>query len=142
MRWKSAKINEFRTWGLFLTLAGMGLMVLSSAGLILDWGTIGRSITAIGVFFGMILLLGSIAVYFYAGLLSTNAFPITCPECSKTTKMIGQTDRCMFCHTILTLDKSIATEEAAIADAELEASGDAGEPKDAAAGNAEREDRR
>lgn len=34
MIFKNAKINAFRTWGLLLTMLGMGLMVLGTAGIV------------------------------------------------------------------------------------------------------------
>lgn len=34
MIFKSAKINAFRTWGLLLTMLGMGLMILGTAGIV------------------------------------------------------------------------------------------------------------
>ncbi|SMG55988.1 DUF2614 family zinc ribbon-containing protein [Paenibacillus aquistagni] len=106
---RSSKINEFRLWGLLLTMGGMGLMVLGTAG-ILMWGTNGRLFAAIFMVIGMIALLGSMAIYFAAGMLSTSAMILVCPECGRQTKILGKTDRCMFCRTMLTLDESQATE--------------------------------
>lgn len=100
---KTSKINEFRLWGLVLILAGMGIMILGTSG-ILMWGTQGRPFAAIFMVLGGILLLGSMGIYFWAGMLSTSAVALECPACGKPTKMIGKTDRCMFCRTILTFD--------------------------------------
>jgi len=47
-------------------------------------------------------------VYFWVGMLSTNAPVLECPECGKRTKMLGETDRCMYCHTILTWNPDLA----------------------------------
>jgi Protein of unknown function (DUF2614). len=116
---KSAKINEFRLWGLVFTLAGMGIMILGTAGIVL-WGQAGKVIAGIFMVFGMIALLISVAVYFWAGMLSTSATMLQCPECGRQTKMLGTTDRCMFCRTMLTLDPAQATEKPA-AGAEAEA---------------------
>lgn len=107
---KTSKINEFRLWGLVLTLAGMGMMVLGTSG-ILMWGTQGRAFAGVFMVLGMILLLGSVAIYFWAGMLSTSAVVLECPECARQTKILGKTDRCMFCRTILTLDPDKATAE-------------------------------
>lgn len=112
MRMKSSKINEFRLWGLVLTLAGMGLMILGTAGLLL-WGENGKIIVYIFMVLGMFTMLGSMAIYFWAGILSTGAIILQCPECGKQTKILGTTDRCMFCKTILTLDANYAPKEAA-----------------------------
>ncbi|WP_055105204.1 DUF2614 family zinc ribbon-containing protein [Paenibacillus ihumii] len=103
MFFKSSKINEFRLWGLLLTMLGMGLMVLGTAGIVF-WGQSGKVIAGIGLVIGLIAMLGSLAIYFIAGMLSTSAVQLECPECHKLTKMLGKTDRCMFCKTMLTLD--------------------------------------
>lgn len=106
---KTSKLNEFRLWGLILALAGMGMMTLGTSG-ILMWGIQGRAFASIFMVLGMILLLGSIATYFWAGMLSISTVIRGCPECGKQTKILGKTDRCMFCRTILTLDPEKATE--------------------------------
>lgn len=105
---KSAKINEFRLWGLVFTLVGMGVMVLGTAGIVF-WGQAGKIIAAIFMVIGMIALLISVAIYFWAGMMSTSATMLQCPECSRPTKMLGKTDRCMYCKTMLTLDPAQAT---------------------------------
>lgn len=100
---KSAKINEFRLWGLVFTMAGMGIMILGTAGIVL-WGNSGKIVAGIFMVFGMISLLISVGIYFWAGMMSTSATALQCPECNRQTKMLGTTDRCMFCRTMLTLD--------------------------------------
>ncbi|MCM3704039.1 DUF2614 family zinc ribbon-containing protein [Paenibacillus macerans] len=107
MFFKSSKINEFRLWGLLLTMLGMGLMVLGTAGIVF-WGQSGKIVAGIGLVIGLISMLGSLAVYFWAGMLSTSAVQLECPECHKLTKTLGKTDRCMFCKTILTFDPTKA----------------------------------
>jgi membrane-bound ClpP family serine protease len=105
---KSSKVNEFRLWGLLLTMFGLLIMIIGMAGIVFDWGTVGKVIAAIFLVLGLISVMASMAIYFWAGMLSTSAVVIECPECAKPTKMIGTTDRCMFCKTILTLDPKIA----------------------------------
>ncbi|MEI7028301.1 YgzB family protein [Paenibacillus sp. y28] len=130
MFFKSSKINEFRLWGLFLTMAGMGLMILGLAGIVFNWAG-GQIIAAISMVLGMIMLLGSMAIYFWAGMLSTSAVMLECPECGRQTKMLGKTDRCMYCKTILTLDPKLATEPYEdTTEAALEAGGRAGAQPD------------
>ncbi|GIQ71001.1 hypothetical protein DUZ99_01460 [Xylanibacillus composti] len=109
MRFKSSKLNEFRLWGLVLTLLGLGVMILGTAA-VLIWGDNGKIVLFIFMVIGMISVLGSMAIYFWAGVLSTSSVVLQCPECGKQTKMLGKTDRCMFCKTILTLDPEQATE--------------------------------
>lgn len=105
---KSAKINEFRLWGMVFTLVGMGIMVLGTGGILL-FGDVGKIIAAIFLVLGMIALFISVAIYFWAGMMSTSAKMLQCPECNRQTKMLGTTDRCMYCKTILTLDPNQAT---------------------------------
>lgn len=118
MIFKSAKINAFRTWGLLLTMIGMGLMILGTAGIVF-WGHSGKVFAAIGLVIGLIAMVGSLGIYFWAGMLSTSAVQIQCPQCGKLTKMLGQTDRCMFCRTILTMDAKIANMTAEALEEEL-----------------------
>lgn len=108
---KTAKINEFRLWGMIFTLVGMGVMVLGTGGILL-FGDVGKVIAAIFLVLGMIALFISVAIYFWAGMMSTSATMLQCPECHRPTKMLGKTDRCMYCKTILTLDPEQATAEA------------------------------
>ena len=109
---KSSKLNEFRLWGLLFTLIGMTIMILGTSGLIF-LGEKGRFLISIFMILGMLVMLGSMAIYFWAGILSTSAKIIDCPKCGKQTKMLGTTDRCMFCKTALTLDPKYADEHSA-----------------------------
>jgi len=104
VRLKTSKVNEFRLWGLMLTMGGMMLMIIGLAGIVFQWGTFGRVFAVIFMAFGALAMIGSMAVYFAAGMLSTSAIVLECPECGKATKMIGKTDRCMFCRTQLSLE--------------------------------------
>jgi hypothetical protein len=108
MLFKSSKINEFRLWGLLLTLGGMGMMIVGLVGIVFDWGSFGRVLAFISMVVGMISMMGSVAVYMWAGMLSTSAQVVVCPECGKMTKVLGKTDRCMSCHTILSFDQKYA----------------------------------
>jgi hypothetical protein len=107
MRFKSSKVNEFRLWGLLLMFVGMGFMIAGTAAIVFKFpgSTI---ITGIGLVLGLITMLGSMAIYFWAGMLSTSAVQLECPECGQVTKLLGKTDRCMYCRTILTLDPNEA----------------------------------
>ncbi|MDQ0878524.1 hypothetical protein QFZ77_007183 [Paenibacillus sp. V4I3] len=104
MRFRSSKVNEFRLWGLAMTMGGMLLMIIGLAGIVFDWGKAGRIIAVVFMIIGMISMMVSMGIYFWAGMLSTSATVIDCPECGRRTKMLGKTDRCMFCKTILTVD--------------------------------------
>ncbi|PZE20664.1 DUF2614 family zinc ribbon-containing protein [Paenibacillus xerothermodurans] len=104
MRFKSSKVNEFRLWGLLLTMGGMLLMIAGLAGIVFNWGAAGKIIAGAFMVIGAMAMLASMGVYFWAGMMSTSATVVECPECGKPTKLLGKTDRCMFCKTILSLD--------------------------------------
>ncbi len=110
MRLKTSKISAFRLWALLLTLGGMGLMILGTAGIVM-WGRQGQIIVVIFMVLGLISMMASMAIYFWAGMMSTSTISLECPECGKTTKMLGRTDRCMFCRTILTFDPEYASKD-------------------------------
>ncbi len=110
MKWKASKISTMRTWGLLLVLLGMGIMVFGTSGILL-FGSVGKIIAAVFMVLGMISCFASMGIYFYVGMLSTSAPVLDCPECGKKTKMLGKTDRCMYCHTILTWDPAYAQED-------------------------------
>ncbi len=116
MLFKSAKINEFRLWGLLLTMVGMGLMIAGTAGIVFWGGQAGKIFAGIFMVIGMIALMLSMGTYFWAGMMSTSATILVCPECNKATKILGKTDRCMFCRTKLTLDPNEATHNPYAAD--------------------------
>lgn len=104
---KTSKLNEVRLWGLLLILIGMGIMILGTAGIVY-LGSAGKAFASVFLVIGMLCMLGSVALYFWAGIMSTSAIQLECPECGKRTKMLGKTDRCMFCKTILTVDPEVA----------------------------------
>lgn len=79
-------------------------MILGLAGIVFKWGYAGQIMAIIFMVIGMISMLISMGIYFWAGMLSTSAVSLECPECGRQTKILGKTDRCMFCKTILTLD--------------------------------------
>lgn len=110
MKWKASKISTMRTWGLLLILIGMGVMVFGTSGILL-FGEVGKIIAAVFMVLGMISCFASMAIYFYVGMLSTSAPVLECPECGKRTKMLGRVDRCMYCHTILSVDPAHASPE-------------------------------
>ncbi len=110
MVFRIAKIYAFRLWGLWLTLGGMALMILGLVGVVAGWGLAGRIMAAVFMLIGGFTMMASLAVYFYAGMLSNQAYQLPCPSCGKVTKMLGKTDRCMFCRTKLTFDPNVATE--------------------------------
>jgi|SRR5699024_10561029 len=60
---------------------------------------------------GILFIILSTVIYFWIGMLSTRAIPITCPNCEKPTKMLGRVDACMHCDQPLTLDKDLEGKE-------------------------------
>lgn len=116
MFFKTAKINEFRLWGLLFMLLGMGLMIFGTAGIVFWGGTAGKIFAGTFMVLGSILLLVSCGIYFWAGMMSTSVKTIECPSCHKHTKMIGKTDRCMYCKTKMTIDEGLANDFSAYED--------------------------
>jgi hypothetical protein len=108
MKLKASKISTMRTWALLLVLIGLGLCVFGTSGIIL-FGQAGKIIAGIFMALGIIACMVSMGFYFWLGMLTTGAPVIECPECGKNTKMLGETDRCMYCHTILTWNPAYAT---------------------------------
>ncbi|HLQ70319.1 MAG TPA: YgzB family protein [Bacillota bacterium] len=101
----SSKINKIRSFALILVFAGI---------LIMYGGILARKIPWLMVILfilGIISIVLSTVVYFWIGLLSTKAIPITCPNCDKPTKMLGRVDACMHCKQPLTLDKELEGKE-------------------------------
>ncbi len=111
MKMRSSKVNEFRLWGLLLTMGGMLLMIIGLAGIVFQWGITGKIIAVSAMFLGAISLILSMVIYFWAGMLSTTAVVVKCPDCGKATKLLGKTDRCMFCSALLTVDLEEAHSE-------------------------------
>jgi len=107
MRFKTAKVHAFRLWGLVLMLLGMAFMIAGTAAVAFSLPA-GRIVTGAGLVLGLIAMLASVTVYFWAGMLAAGALLIDCPECGKPTRMLGKTDRCMHCRTILTHDPNLA----------------------------------
>jgi Zn-dependent protease with chaperone function len=101
--WNKGKINTIRTFALGLVFGGMIVMY----GSFLVESSIAMAFFMI---LGLIMVLASTVVYFWIGFLSTKAVYVTCPNCSKKTKMLGKLDECMYCKQQLTLDRNMATD--------------------------------
>jgi uncharacterized membrane protein len=99
-----SKINRARTWGLLFILIGMGIMILGLVGIVYDWGMIGKIIAYISMILGLLAVFASMAIYFWAGMISTNSPVVQCPRCERNTKVVGVEDHCMYCHTRLSFD--------------------------------------
>lgn len=105
-----SKISRLRTWGLALVFIGMLVMNLGLAGVVFDFGKLGEYAGYFFLIIGLIMVLSSMAIYFYAGMISTSAEVVYCPRCGKATKIVGITDHCMYCHTTLSFDPKYASE--------------------------------
>jgi hypothetical protein len=91
----SGKLNKIRTFALLLIFLGFGVM---------DIGFLLPSWIALFFALGLIFELASVGIYFWVGILSTQALRVTCPECGKDTKVLGRRDQCMHCKAILSVD--------------------------------------
>lgn len=60
---------------------------------------------------GFLAIIASTIIYFWIGMLSSKAVQVNCPECGKSTKMLGRVDACMNCNEPLTLDPSLEGKE-------------------------------
>ncbi|SFS99820.1 DUF2614 family zinc ribbon-containing protein [Marininema halotolerans] len=98
----SSKINKFRTVALLLIFIGIGMMYL---------GLLFRDALIVFFILGMLGIFASVAIYFWVGLLSTQAAQVTCPQCGRTTKVLGKMDECMYCKATLSFDPSHAPKE-------------------------------
>lgn len=95
------KINKFRTIALLMIFVGMGIMYL---------GFIWPAAMMLFFILGLLGVGSSVAIYFWVGILSTQALQVECPECGRITKILGKMDQCMYCRAHLTMDRSLATE--------------------------------
>ncbi|HLR40552.1 MAG TPA: YgzB family protein [Virgibacillus sp.] len=97
----SSKINKIRSFALILIFVGILFMYGGILTKRYEWLMV--TFFIIGVLF----VVFSCVVYFWIGMLSTKAVPITCPSCEKPTKMLGRVDACMHCKQPLTMDKDL-----------------------------------
>lgn len=91
----ASKLNKLRTIALALVFLGVAVMYI---------GFIWPKTMLFFFILGFIVMLSSFGIYFWAGMLSSQAVKVACPECNKITKILGTTDQCMYCKTTLTLD--------------------------------------
>lgn len=91
----ASKLNKLRTIALALVFLGI---------LVMYFGFLWPKAMVFFFVLGVLVMLSSFGIYFWAGILSTQAVKVECPECGKITKMLGKTDQCMYCKTTLSLD--------------------------------------
>lgn len=91
----SGKLNKIRTFALLLIFVGVGVMYI---------GFVWPSLMALFLVIGMLFVLASVGIYFWIGMLSTQAAKVNCPVCGKETKVLGRRDECMHCKAILSVD--------------------------------------
>jgi xanthosine utilization system XapX-like protein len=101
----SSKINKIRTFALSLIFIGFIIMYV---GLYFRESPI---LMTIFMLLGFLGIIASTVVYFWIGMLSTRAVQVSCPNCKKTTKVLGRVDMCMFCNEPLTLDPNLECKE-------------------------------
>ncbi|MDN4527606.1 YgzB family protein [Fictibacillus fluitans] len=97
----TSKINKIRTFALSLVFIGIIIMY---AGLYFRSHYI---LMSLFMLIGFLATLASAGVYFWIGMISTNAVQVVCPNCNKVTKVLGRADACMSCNQPLTLDKNL-----------------------------------
>jgi hypothetical protein len=97
----AGKLNKIRTFGMLLIFVGFGVMYL---------GFLWPKLMPLFFILGMLFVFVSVGLYFWTGMLSTQAEKVVCPVCNKETKMLGKRDECMYCKAILSLDPKDAPE--------------------------------
>lgn len=101
----SNKINKIRSFALSLVFIGF---------IIMYFGIFFRThplVMTIFMVLGLVSIIASTAVYFWIGMLSTQAVQVVCPNCEKPTKILGRVDMCMYCREPLTLDPNLEGKE-------------------------------
>ena len=101
----SSKINKIRTFALSLIFVGFIVMY---GGIFFKNSPV---IMTIFMLLGLLFIIASTIVYFWIGMLSTRTVHVVCPGCSKTTKVLGRVDMCMYCNEPLTLDPTLEDKE-------------------------------
>ncbi|TLS35686.1 YgzB family protein [Pseudalkalibacillus caeni] len=99
------KINKIRTFALSLVFIGILIMYI---GIFFKTSVL---LMTIFMIIGFLATMASAVVYFWIGMLSTKAVQVECPNCHKTTKVLGKVDACMYCKQPLTLDPSLEGKE-------------------------------
>lgn len=98
---KGSKINTIRSFALLLIFIGLIIMY---GGIFFRTSIV---ISSIFMILGCLSIILSTIIYLWIGLLSTQIIQITCPTCSRNTKMLGKSDICMFCNQPLAHDNSL-----------------------------------
>lgn len=101
----SSKINKIRSFALGLIFIGFFVMYL---GIFFRESPI---LMTIFMLLGLLSIIASTVVYFWIGMLSTRTVQVVCPNCKKTTKILGRVDLCMYCNEPLTLDPNLQGKE-------------------------------
>ncbi|MGA8943563.1 MAG: DUF2614 family zinc ribbon-containing protein [Thermoactinomyces sp.] len=91
----SGKLNKIRAFAMMLIFFGIGVMYI---------GFLVKKLIALFFIIGLLLILASVGIYFWTGVVSAHSVLIQCPSCKKQTKMLGKKDECMHCKAILSLD--------------------------------------
>lgn len=100
-----SKINKIRTFALSLVFIGI---------IVMYGGVFFRNSPILMTTFmllGLLCIIASTVVYFWIGMLSTKTVQVACPNCGKTTKVLGRVDMCMYCNEPLTLDPTLEGKE-------------------------------
>lgn len=101
MIWAS-KINKVRTLALLLIFLGIGVMY---------FGFVWPGAMVFFFFLGILVIFSSVGLYFWIGILSTQAVQVECPKCGRMTKILGKMDQCPYCKVYLSLDPAHAPKE-------------------------------
>lgn len=89
------KLNKVRNWAMLLIFMGVGVMY---------FGFVWPSLVFVFFGLGVILMMCSVAIYFWVGVLSLRLIKVKCPKCNNFTKILGKNDHCMRCNAKLSFD--------------------------------------
>lgn len=99
------KLNRLRNFALGLMFVAFLVMYLSTFG---AKSPATHFLLPIGIVGGVFIAIIAMFIYFRIGAISMRAPKVDCPQCGRTTKILGATDRCAYCKQPLRIstDKS------------------------------------
>ncbi|WP_018132678.1 DUF2614 family zinc ribbon-containing protein [Effusibacillus pohliae] len=87
-------------------LRNLALGLIFGAFLLMYLGVFVRSLLPAFFLVGLLMIAVSIGIYFRMGAISMRIPQVECPNCGKTTKVLGREDACMFCRTPIRIDEN------------------------------------
>ncbi|MBL0386163.1 hypothetical protein JJB07_05795 [Tumebacillus sp. ITR2] len=89
------RLNRLRTVALALIFLAFFIMYL---------GVFSSAILPYTLVIGTIMILVSVFIYFRVGAMSMKIPTLECPNCHRTTKVMGMEDGCMYCNAPIRIE--------------------------------------